>query len=109
MASRTSLSHQSDELLRSDLHRYVRSPFLTPTATDAIIGLVSDFAKNRLALPRSYFLVLVSFFFFISQVAAANVADIRNLYIASALLGLAHGSVFSLFPTVCIEWFGLRE
>lgn len=71
-------------------------------------GLVSDFAKNRLGLPRSYSLVLVSFFFFISQVTAANVDDIHNLWMASLLLGLAHGSVFSLFPTVCLEWFGMR-
>lgn len=70
---------------------------------------MSDFGKNRFGMPRSYSLVLVSFFFFASQVAAANVDDIRNLWIASAMLGLSHGSVFSLFPTVCIEWFGMRE
>ncbi|KAF8147204.1 major facilitator superfamily domain-containing protein [Crassisporium funariophilum] len=71
------------------------------------IGLVSDYAKNRYGMPRSYSLVLVAFFFFVSQVAAANVNDIAHLWIASALLGLAHGSVFSLFPTVCLEWFGM--
>ncbi|RDB20251.1 hypothetical protein Hypma_012589 [Hypsizygus marmoreus] len=71
------------------------------------IGLVSDITKNRLSLPRSYSLTLVSSFFFLSQVAAANVDNIKNLWIASGLLGLAHGSAFSLFPTVCIEWFGL--
>ncbi|TFK35096.1 major facilitator superfamily domain-containing protein [Crucibulum laeve] len=71
------------------------------------IGLVSDYGKNRYALPRSYCLVISSTFVLISQIAAANIEDVRNLWIASALLGLAHGSVFSLFPTVCIEWFGL--
>ena len=60
-------------------------------------------------MPRSYSLVLVSFFFFISQVVAANEDRIENLWIASTLLGLAHGSVFSLFPTVCMEWFGMRK
>lgn len=59
-------------------------------------------------MPRSYSLALVSFFFFVSQVATASIDDIRNLWIASSLLGLAHGSVFSLFPTVCLEWFGMR-
>lgn len=44
----------------------------------------------------------------ISQVAALNVTRIEDLWKASALLGLAHGSVFSLFPTICIEWFGMR-
>lgn len=70
---------------------------------------MSDFGKSRLGLPRSYSLVLVAFFFFVSQVTAANVDKIGNLWMASMLLGLAHGSAFSLFPTVCIEWFGLRE
>jgi len=71
------------------------------------IGLVTDYGKNRFGLPRSYSLVFVSSFFFISQVMAANVDDIRNLWMASAMLGLAHGSVFSLFPNVCLEWFGM--
>jgi len=51
----------------------------------------------------------VSSFFFISQVMAANVDDVRHLWMASAMLGLAHGSVFSLFPNVCLEWFGMRK
>jgi hypothetical protein len=53
--------------------------------------------------------VLVSFFFILSQIAAANVDGVNDLWKVSALLGLAHGSVFGLFPTVCIDWFGLRE
>ena len=73
------------------------------------LGLVSDLAKNKYDMPRSYLLVLVSFFFFISQVVAANEDRIENLWLASTLLGLAHGSVFSLFPTVCMEWFGMRK
>ena len=72
-------------------------------------GLVSDFAKNKYGMPRSYCLVLVSFFFFISQLVTATEDRIENLWVASALLGLAHGSVFSLFPTVCLEWFGMRK
>ncbi|KAF8189660.1 major facilitator superfamily domain-containing protein [Pholiota molesta] len=71
------------------------------------IGLVSDFGKNKYDMPRSYSLVLVSLFFFISQVVASTEDRIENLWVASALLGLAHGSVFSLFPTVCLEWFGM--
>jgi hypothetical protein len=60
-------------------------------------------------MPRSYSLVLVAFFFFVSQVATATIDRIEHLWLASALLGLAHGSVFSLFPTVCLEWFGMRK
>jgi len=38
----------------------------------------------------------------------ANVADISHLWIPTSLLGLAHGSLFSLYPTICLEWFGMR-
>ena len=72
-------------------------------------GLVSDFGKNKYDMPRSYSLVLVAFFFFVSQLATATIDRIEHLWMASALLGLAHGSVFSLFPTVCLEWFGMRK
>ena len=44
-----------------------------------------------------------------SQVIAANIFNISNLWIASALLGFAHGSTSAIIPTVCLEWFGLRE
>ncbi|PPQ80753.1 hypothetical protein CVT26_006964 [Gymnopilus dilepis] len=71
------------------------------------IGLVSDFTKNKYDMPRSFSLVLVSFFFFVSQAVASQIDSIEHLWMASALLGLAHGSVFSLFPTVCLEWFGM--
>ena len=60
-------------------------------------------------MPRSYCLTLVAVMFFISQIVAGSINDIAHLWIASALLGLAYGSVFSLFPTVCLEWFGMRK
>ena len=91
---------------------FIGPPFSHPShpafLTLSLIGLVSDLGKNRFGMPRSYSLTLVSFFFFVSQVATASINDIQNLWIASSLLGLAHGSVFSLFPTVCLEWFGMR-
>jgi len=71
------------------------------------IGLLSDFTKNKYGIPRSYCLVLVAVLFFISQVVAGSVDNIAHLWIASALLGLAYGSIFSLLPTVCLEWFGM--
>ncbi|PPR04909.1 hypothetical protein CVT24_007153 [Panaeolus cyanescens] len=71
------------------------------------IGLVSDYCKNKFDMPRSYSLVIVSVLLFISQLAAATIDHIAHLWIASSLLGLAYGSVFSLFPTVCLEWFGM--
>ncbi|KAG5637900.1 hypothetical protein H0H81_002728 [Sphagnurus paluster] len=71
------------------------------------IGIVADYGKNRWSLPRSYSLVLASIFFFVSQVMAAHTEQIKHLWMASTMLGLAHGSVFSIFPTVCLEWFGM--
>ena len=60
-------------------------------------------------MPRSYCLALVAVMFFISQVVTGIINDISHLWIASALVGLAYGSVFSLLPTVCLEWFGMRK
>ncbi|KAG6840372.1 hypothetical protein C0991_007147, partial [Blastosporella zonata] len=74
------------------------------------IGLVSDFTKSRFNFPRSYSLVLVSAIFFLSQVTTAFIVDdIRHLWVASATLGLAQGSTYSLFPNVCLEWFGMAH
>jgi len=73
------------------------------------IGLVSDFSKHTYSLPRSYCLTLVSVMFLLSQLVTIGVTSISTLWIASLLLGLAYGSVFSLFPTVCLEWFGMRK
>ncbi|KAJ7600744.1 major facilitator superfamily domain-containing protein [Mycena floridula] len=72
-----------------------------------LLGLISDFAKNRLRIPRSHCLILVSVLVLVSQIAASSVDHVRDLWIASALLGLGYGCVFALFPTVCIEWFGM--
>ena len=73
------------------------------------IGLVSGFTKNKYGMPRSYCLILVAVMFFISQVVTGSINDIAYLWISSALVGLAYGSVFSLFPIVCLEWFGMRK
>ncbi|KAF8812677.1 MFS general substrate transporter [Phlegmacium glaucopus] len=72
-----------------------------------MIGFFSDFVKRLYKTPRSHSLALVSLLCLISQVVAANVSNISNLWIASALLGLAHGSTAALIPTVSQEWFGL--
>ena len=63
--------------------------------------------KNGLELPRSYCICVVAFLFVVSQVIATQVEEIEGLWYASALLGLAYGGVFGLFPTITIEWFGL--
>ncbi|KAJ7899186.1 major facilitator superfamily domain-containing protein [Mycena olivaceomarginata] len=72
-----------------------------------IIGLISDNMKNYFGLPRSYSLVLVSSLLFCSQLLAAQISDVTDLWKASALVGLSYGTIFGLFPTVCIEFFGL--
>ena len=45
--------------------------------------------------------------FFVSQLILVTVGSITQLWIASLLLGLAHGSLYSLYPTLCLEWFGM--
>ncbi len=59
-------------------------------------------------MPRCYNLVLVSFLVLLSQILASQIGDVRHLWQASTLLGLAYGSIFGIYPTLCIEWFGMR-
>lgn len=70
-------------------------------------GLVSDFIRNRLDLPRSYCLCLVSILFIISQATAISVTSVNTLWIATTVLGVAYGSLWGIIPTINIEWFGL--
>ncbi|KAJ4479063.1 major facilitator superfamily domain-containing protein [Lentinula aciculospora] len=72
-----------------------------------LIGLLADLIKSRFGLPRSTLLILVAFIILSSQIAAAYIDNVRILWRASALLGLGYGSMFSLYATLCIEWFGL--
>ncbi|KAF8839371.1 MFS general substrate transporter [Paxillus ammoniavirescens] len=74
-----------------------------------LIGSISDFAHNRLHLPRVYCLCIVSCLFIISQVFAIGISSVQSLWMASSLLGLAYGSLFGLCPTIIIEWFGLAH
>ncbi|CAL1713245.1 unnamed protein product [Somion occarium] len=72
-----------------------------------MIGVIADITKNYLKLPRSFCISLVAALFVVSQAVLYNVEHVNNLWKASALLGLAYGSLFGLFPTITIEWFGL--
>ncbi|KAJ4472799.1 major facilitator superfamily domain-containing protein [Lentinula edodes] len=72
-----------------------------------LIGLLADFIKSRLGLPRSTLLIVVASIILSSQIVAAYIENVRVLWRASALLGLGYGSMFSLYATLCIEWFGL--
>ncbi|KAJ7074054.1 major facilitator superfamily domain-containing protein [Mycena amicta] len=74
-----------------------------------IIGLISDNIKNRFGFPRSYSLLIVSTLFFSSQLLALQITAVEDLWKASVLVGLSYGTIFGLFPTVCIEFFGLSH
>ncbi|KAF7295572.1 NmrA domain-containing protein [Mycena indigotica] len=74
-----------------------------------LIGLISDSIKNRFGLPRSYSLLIVSTLFFFSQLLAVQITRVEDLWKASVLVGLSYGTIFGLFPTVCIEFFGLSH
>lgn len=71
------------------------------------IGLASDFVKTRLGRVRSVLLIGVATAFCTSQILASNIDDPSWLWVASALLGFSHGSLFGFMPAVVIEWFGM--
>ena len=74
-----------------------------------LTGIAADFTKNRLRQPRTYCVALVAALFIISQLACVGIDEVQGLWKASALLGLAYGGLFGLFPTMVIEYFGLRK
>ena len=74
-----------------------------------LVGVAADFTKSRLHYPRSVCITAVAGLFVLSQAITLGMDDVRHLWRASALLGLAYGSMFGLFPTICIEWFGLGK
>ncbi|KAA1479102.1 MFS general substrate transporter [Dentipellis sp. KUC8613] len=74
-----------------------------------IIGVLADAVKSRLRYPRSFCIPLVAGLFILSQLVLIGTDSVQGLWKASAVLGLAYGSMFGLFPTVVIEWFGLAH
>jgi hypothetical protein len=83
------------------VHLYLRS-FETS-------GLIADFFRIRLRLPRVFCFCIVSALFVVSQISVINVYDVAHLWKATALLGLAYGSLFGICPTIIMDWFGLGE
>ena len=72
------------------------------------IGIFTDFVRNRIGIPRAYCISLVAIFFFISQLVAMSIVDVKELWKASLLVGFSYGAMFGLFPTITIDWFGMR-
>jgi hypothetical protein len=87
--------------------------FLSPSRAQIrkmliFIGIFTDFVKNRMGLRRAYCIPLVAVFFFSSQLVAMSIVDVNQLWKASLLVGFSYGSLFGLFPTIIIDWFGMR-
>lgn len=74
-----------------------------------LCGLISDFIRTKLHLPRAYSLCIVSSLFIASQVFAISVSSVGALWIATVSLGLAYGSLYGALPAIVIEWFGLAH
>ncbi|KAI5988454.1 major facilitator superfamily domain-containing protein [Pisolithus marmoratus] len=74
-----------------------------------LIGLISDFSHSYFRLPRGYYLCFVSILFILSQTFAIGVSDISTLRMATAILGLAYGSLIGILPVITIDWFGLAH
>lgn len=72
------------------------------------VGVFADFAKNRMGVRRVYCISLVAISFFISQLVAMTIVDVKELWKASLLVGFSYGAMFGLFPTITIDWFGIR-
>ena len=69
--------------------------------------MFADFAKNRMGVRRAYCISLVAMLFFISQLVAMSIVDVKQLWKASLLVGFSYGAMFGLFPTIAIDWFGM--
>jgi hypothetical protein len=72
-----------------------------------LIGIAADVAMSRLHVPRSFCLPIVTILFILAELLLIAIDDVRHLWMASGLMGLAYGSWFGLLPTISIEWFGL--
>lgn len=72
------------------------------------VGIFTDFVKNRMGIPRAYCISLVAMLFFISQLVAMSIVDVKELWKASFFVGFSYGAMFGLFPTITIDWFGMR-
>jgi len=72
------------------------------------IGVFTDFVRNRIGVSRAYCISLVAMLFFISQLVAMSIVDVKELWKASLLVGFSYGALFGLFPTITIDWFGMR-
>lgn len=74
-----------------------------------LIGIVADTVKSRHRVPRSFCMPAMCALFILSQLSLVAIGDVRHLWMASVLLGLAYGCWFGLLPTISIEWFGLAH
>jgi hypothetical protein len=72
-----------------------------------LIGIAADIVKSRLRVPRSFCLPIVTILFILAELLLIAIGDVRHLWMASGLVGLAYGSWFGLLPTISIELFGL--
>jgi hypothetical protein len=47
--------------------------------------------------------------FLASEMSVIKTTDVHDLWIVSASLGLAYGSMFNVIPMLVLEWFGMSE
>lgn len=80
---------------------------ITTCSLDVSLGFVADLVRTQLHAPRSYCLCIVSMLFIISQIIAIGVSTVNTLWIASALVGAAYGSLLAIVVTIIADWFGL--
>ncbi|RSH79161.1 uncharacterized protein EHS24_001199 [Apiotrichum porosum] len=70
-------------------------------------GVMSDTLKLRFGIKRIWFLPLVALMFLGSEIAVLNTTEVAHLWLVSASLGLAYGTLFNVMPMLVLEWFGM--
>lgn len=45
--------------------------------------------------------------FLAAEISAIKTTDVHHLWMVSASLGLAYGSLFNVIPMLVLEWFGM--
>jgi len=73
-----------------------------------VIGAVSDFSLKKLRIPRPYFLCLATMCVFAGQALMLFASSLNFLYLASFLIGTAHGFMFSITPILISDTFGTK-
>ncbi|KAI5781250.1 major facilitator superfamily domain-containing protein [Geopyxis carbonaria] len=99
---------KSSEFVQAQQGHHVSVLSLCSCAGRMISGISSDILYKRHRTPRMWMLILSSAVFIIAQLFALTISNPLNLWLVSALTGLAYGMLFGVSPTIVSETFGIN-